>query len=377
MKYLILFLFIPVLSLRAQHPPVLSFQGQASGWIITNSASPLDATLGLRYLPQAHMQFSRETKRKIDAEAALNAASDFGTRFFDSTSINAYINPYRLWARYSGNQFEMRIGLQKINFGSANLLRPLMWFDQVDPRDPLQITKGVWGILGRYYFLNNANLWLWALYGNKQAKAWEIGNTSQHIPEMGGRFQLPVKQGEIALSYHFRQADSLRVDNLLYRNKSLPEHRFAVDGRWDAMVGICTEVVYLRKPGWAGDFSNQLMATLGLDYTVDTGNGLYLAAENMVVILGKNFLTSGNTMTITGMTISYPISVNLQLTGIVYGDWKNSRLYSFANFQLKMNHFSFFLMAFSNPEQVQLPQMRSGNQIFAGNGLQLLLVYNH
>ena len=68
--------------------------------------------------------------------------------------------------RYSSDQFELRLGLQKINFGSASMLRPLMWFDQMDPRDPLHLTDGVWGLLARYYFLNNANIWLWGLYGN-------------------------------------------------------------------------------------------------------------------------------------------------------------------------------------------------------------------
>ena len=30
--------------------------------------------------------------------------------------------------------------------------------EDIDPRDPLQLTNGVWGLLGRYYFMNNANL---------------------------------------------------------------------------------------------------------------------------------------------------------------------------------------------------------------------------
>lgn len=35
-----------------------------------------------------------------------------------------------------------------------------MRFDQVDPRDPLKLTDGVRGLLGRYCFLNNADIWL-------------------------------------------------------------------------------------------------------------------------------------------------------------------------------------------------------------------------
>ena len=96
------------------------------------------------------------------------------------------------------------------------MLRPLMWFDKIDPRDPLQLTDGVWGLLARYYFLNNANIWLWGLYGNEKPKTWEIGKTNQHYPEFGGRFQSPVPKGEAAVSYHFRMADTRGLDSICY-----------------------------------------------------------------------------------------------------------------------------------------------------------------
>merc|ERR1712127_1137306 len=104
------------------------------------------------------------------------------------------------------NQFELRVGLQKIDFGSASLLRPIQWFNQIDPRDPLQLTNGVYGVLGRYYFLNNANIWLWTLYGNEKTRGFDALETNKKVPEFGGRIQYPTKKGEIALSYHHRSA---------------------------------------------------------------------------------------------------------------------------------------------------------------------------
>ena len=68
----------------------------------------------------------------------------------DSTDFR--FKPYRLWLRYSTSHLEIRAGLQKINFGSSNILRPLMWFDKMDFRDPLMLTDGVYALLGRYYF---------------------------------------------------------------------------------------------------------------------------------------------------------------------------------------------------------------------------------
>jgi len=82
-----------------------------------------------------------------------------------------------------------------------------MWFDQIDSRDPLQLTDDVWGLQARYYFPNIANIWLWGLYGNNERRGWEAVPVSKNIPEFGGRVQLPIPSGEIALSYNHRVAE--------------------------------------------------------------------------------------------------------------------------------------------------------------------------
>ena len=140
----------------AQHRDSLIFGGQASVWINYNPDKKLSLHSGVRYIPQVNYAINNGN-RKLDFELSLNLNAGAGIRPFDSIKGNADVKPYRAWMRYSGKQFDLRLGLQKINFGSAQMLRPLMWFDQVDPRDPLQMTDGVWGLLGRYYFLNNPN----------------------------------------------------------------------------------------------------------------------------------------------------------------------------------------------------------------------------
>ena len=74
------------------------------------------------------------------------------------TFTESFISPYRIWVRYQIKNWEFRLGLQKIDFGSAQLLRPIQWFNQIDPRDPLGLTNGVNGLLVRRYFKNNSNL---------------------------------------------------------------------------------------------------------------------------------------------------------------------------------------------------------------------------
>ena len=88
----------------------------------------------------------------IDFEASANLYGTFAFHPFDEAHSDGGLKPYRLWTRYSSDQFELRLGLQKINFGSASMLRPLMWFDQMDPRDPLHLTDGVWASAGTLLF---------------------------------------------------------------------------------------------------------------------------------------------------------------------------------------------------------------------------------
>ena len=182
--------------------------GQVSISTNFNSNNPLPVIAGGRYIPALNYGIRLSNQKLIDFEASANIYGSFAFHPFDTSFADGNLKPYRLWARYSDDQFELRLGLQKINFGSASMLRPLMWFDQMDPRDPLQLTDGVWALLSRYYFLNNASIWLWGLYGNHDPRAWEMIPTNKSIPEFGGRIQIPVPRGEMAVSYNHRMADN-------------------------------------------------------------------------------------------------------------------------------------------------------------------------
>jgi hypothetical protein len=162
--------FLPI-STGAQD--TLRFSGQFSSWINASTGSELPLHGGVRYIPQLNIEMPFSETRLLDMEFSANIFGSTDLSPFDTISASGEIKPYRIWMRYTTDQFELRLGLQKLNFGSAYMLRPLMWFDQIDPRDPLQLTDGVWGLLARYYFLNNANLWLWGLYGNNEKRGWE------------------------------------------------------------------------------------------------------------------------------------------------------------------------------------------------------------
>ena len=132
------------------------YKGLVSVWLFDNFERSSDTQLGGRFIPEFSLSQGLSDSLTLDAELSLNG---YGTAELRSTAdiqMEGEVKPYRFWLRLSSSRFEARLGLQKINFGSATLLRPLMWFDSLDPRDPLQLTDGVYGLLLRYYFQNNA-----------------------------------------------------------------------------------------------------------------------------------------------------------------------------------------------------------------------------
>jgi hypothetical protein len=283
--------------------------------------------------------------------------------------------------RYSTDRMELRAGLQKINFGSAQMFRPLMWFDQIDPRDPLQLTDGVWGILFRYYFQNNTNLWLWGLYGNTNVKGFEITPVNKRYPEGGGRLQIPIPHGETGLSYHFRTTDA----NLLRQSDEpvgdgldrIGENRLGFDMRLDVMVGLWLEASWTKLNKDVGLFTNQEMATLGIDYTFDLGNGLTATFEQLLFSYDRQPFGLANINTFSGLSLSYPIGLLDNINAIAYYDRTNSDSYVFLNWKRQFNHLTFYLMGYWNPKMYVLPGQSVGNNRFAGKGLQVMLVWNH
>jgi hypothetical protein len=360
----------------SQENTTLSFRGQASVWTNINPDSDIPVRAGVRYIPQINLLVMEQGNHKIDIELSANITGNT-LLSLDNTEYYGNIKPYRAWLRYSTSQFEIRAGLQKINFGSAHLIRPLMWFDQMDPRDPLQLTDGVWGLLTRYYFTNNTNIWLWGLYGNEEPKTWEIGQTPPRSPEFGGRFQTPIPRGEAALSFHHRKSDIPGIWYLQEPDYHVPENRVGIDARWDVEIGLWTEAVWIRKSRDTGIFTHQQILNLGADYTFGLGNGLTVMAEHLFYTIDEKAFQLNNVSHFTGLSLVYPVSIFDNISTIIFYDWKQNNIYSFFNWQHQLNKLTLYLMAFWNPQTFRLPQQNETAQLFSGKGFQLMLVYNH
>ncbi|MBN2400757.1 MAG: hypothetical protein JXI33_10510, partial [Candidatus Aminicenantes bacterium] len=243
----------------------------------------------------------------------------------------------------------------------------------IDPRDPLQITAGVTGLLLRYYFKNNANIWLWGLYGNPDAKGWETQPTAAKTPEFGSRFQTPLFSGEAGLTLHQRRL-APGSDGSVFRPT---EKRFALDGKWDLGIGLWTEASFVHQDDPAAPFSWQRSIALGADYTFKLGNGLYLLAEQFLSQGAKSLCGDGHDgLSFTALLARYPLGLLDNLSAVLYYDWRQSQLFSFASWQRTYDNWQFHLMMFWNPRLTQPVQDLSKGSSFSGRGFQLMAVWN-
>ncbi len=357
------------------HAQTEEFHGQASAWVMGNPQDPPTTMMGLRYIPDFLAERNLGDGLSANVELSLNG---FATAAYSTAAPPLYdddLKLYRAWFRIGTDRFETRVGLQKINFGSALLFRPLMWFDRIDPRDPLQLTDGVYAILARYYLQNNANIWLWGLYGNNGTKGWEQIPTLKNSFEYGGRAQSPLWTGEIGLTYHHRRADEISIPG--EAAVIIPEDRIGLDGKWDIGIGLWFESALVRQETTVPQFVYQRLWTVGADYTFGVGNGLYTAMEYFKMENPAEPLSSADGLSFSGLSMNYPIGILDQVSAIVYRDWQNEQWYRIATWQRKYDDWSIYLLAFWNPENIRLYQSQGSGNAFAGKGLQVIVAFNH
>lgn len=344
----------------------IKFKGQASGWI-TLTEYP---QTGLRYMPELRISQSFNKNNLIDAEFSINA---FSYAIFDSIadfddSIKCKL--YRASLRYSMTQSEIRIGLQKINFGPAKILRSLMWFDRLDARDPLELTEGVYAGLLRYYFLNNTNVWVWGLLKNDNTKGIELIKTDKDVPEFGGRCQFPVLKGEGALTFNHRKVDTLDwFTKMGFPIENGVENRFAVDGDWDIGPGVWFESSAGETKINENNSLWQKFTTIGTDYTIGIGPGIHILCEHFIGVSGKKITESSENRNLSAVEVDFNLGILDRVNIIGYYDWMDKKFYSYLGFQRTYDNWSINALFFSSKKDV--------TQALSGNGMQFLIAYNH
>jgi hypothetical protein len=344
----------------------IEFMGQLSTW---HREAAFEGerrySSGIRYIPRLEILKDFGGGRIMDLEASLNAWAALGDAEDTSSEL------HRLKLRFATARTETRLGLQVINFGPAYILRPLRWFDRLDPRDALQLTDGVYALRFKYVAQNNANLWLWALYGNDELKGYETMRTAEEKPEFGGRVQSPLGPGELALTFHNR-----KVDPPFPLLPQLGESRFALDGRWDVKVGLWFESVLQRLNGPGISTSWIRTATVGADYTLGLGNGLHVLCEHMAasVTTDEPMLGPGRDTNVTAILLGYPAGYLDYFTAIGFYDWESDEYYQYFAWKRTWDTMVLDVSLFHYPASEALPGRSISS---AGTGLQIMMIFNH
>lgn len=356
--------FLVCLNLEASGKDSLNFQTQVSLFGLLNPTNAVLVNTGARIIPQLDYLRDFSDDRRISAEvsANVNLNADISP---SNLNIAGSMGLYRAWMRYSTQRNEIRAGLQQLNFGSASLLRPLQWFDGLNPTDPLRLTNGVWGILDRIYFENNSTLWLWGLYGNPDKRVWDLTGHSANLPEIGFRFQQPVPSGEIALSLNHRT-----VETELGVASRYQETKIGLDGKWDVGPGLWFEDSFTATSQASPLHAGWNSLTVGSDLTPEGLDGLSFTFEHM---LNTTYSTDAHYSNLSALSASWPINIFNRLSGIVLYSWEAKYWFRYLTWSVDFDRSSFYVIGFWNPN-LSTSVLSLGSGSFSKYGFQVMYV---
>jgi len=366
--YIRVFLFVLFISNTNIIAQIHDVKGQMWGSLLRGDDPPIGRSnyeQSWGYIPTVSYKKDLTNNNFMD----LEWAHKFGKIYAGDYSIGNLDSPYRLWFRYSSDRIEARLGLQKISFGPAVILRSLSWFDTIDIKDPTGQTDAVEAFRLRIFPSNSIGLWLWSI------------NNAQDTLSFGGRTELSINAGELGFTYHRDQ--SALPQNIgqspLYISSA--HQRIAFDYRYDGYVGFWIETAgILSKSQNNVDPNRFTLFTAGVDYTIPIGPGVLVMVENMNIREFSTVTDSSKTHNYTAFMASLPVNMLVQLMFISQVDWDNNSVYNFLRCGITYDRFSVNLILSSSPKRSDydiaeeyLPKTASG----FGIGAQIMLVYNH
>ena len=364
-KALFVVLLISNTNIAAQ---VYSLKGQMWGSLLRGNDPPIGRSNyeeSWGYIPTLSFERNLINNSVIDLEWAYK----IGKVYSGDYSIGTLDAPYRIWFRYSSDRIEARLGLQKISFGPAMILRSLSWFDTIDIKDPTGQTDAVEAFRLRIFPNNSIGLWLWSI------------NNDQDTLSFGGRTELSISAGELGFTYHTDQSTRPQSIGQSPAYISNAHQRIAFDYRYDGYIGFWLEAAGILSNSKSNIQPNRFtLFTAGADYTIPIGPGLLVMAENMNIREFSTVTDSIHTHNYTAFMASLPVNMLIQLMFITQVDWDNNNVYNFLRSSITYDHFSLNLILSSSPKRSDyditeeyLPRTVSG----FGTGIQFMLIYNH
>ena len=318
----------------------------------------------LGYIPTLSIFKNLSNERLIDIEWAHK----INRIYSDQALLSSYDKPYRWWIRYSTDKLEARLGLQKIAFGPAQILRPTSWFDTIDPRDPTGQTDGVEAFRLKYFPNNFLSLWTWVM------------DTGSEKYSYGVRTELSGNSGDWGFTIHQNKTEVINQLGLLPIIMSGSHSRIALDYRYDGLIGFWFEGASFFS---TNDLYN--IATIGADYTLPIYNGVLIMIETMQIngspknnIILDSIKNINETYSV--LMASVPIGLLHQVMAVAQLDWERSQSYYYLRWGITYDRFSLNFSLSANPKindyrqyQDYLPTNLSG----LGNVLGFTVIYNH
>jgi len=310
----------------------VSAQTALNGQLWVNLQNSNQQPVYLRYTPEIF----KEWTLPVPVKFAVNLSPQVSAVLMDKTWKTS-TDWHRYWLRITGEYWESRIGLQKINFGSARLLRTLQWFDAVDLRDPVPFTPGVLSLLLRGYTGGNHNFWGWIILADGKVKGTEIAATPKSKPEFGGRLQFTLPNISLGATCHFRSFEWLGSET--------QERKAAIDLSADWIVGLSLEAMYRENDQNLLLYPEiQRALTIGADYTFPLGNGLAglfeqnwqnfsSAGDGVIIPFPFSGFRADDPLSVSALQLSYPVDILNQVSLTGYHLWSTDETVYFLSLQ--------------------------------------------
>ena len=314
-----------------------------------------------RYQPDLSLTFWQKDFCKLDMQQIADFALQFNEQKSENNkdfNLDISAGMYRSWLRYSAEQYEIRLGLQQINFGTATIHRPLKWFDNIDPRDSRKKTDGVYALLGKKYFLNNANLWFWLLKPDDLKSENLFEYISENV-EIGGRIQYPFQYCEAGFSVHHSNSEVFES-----------ETKIGLDLRWDMAIGFWVESSLNIYNDRNDKFYSRLFM-LGGDYTLGIGNGIYCLMEHLYFSnMETELLEPADRSAATSLLLSYPLGLFDSVKSIISYNWLSEVESYYLSYNKSYNYLSIYLNLYLNPYSDEVSTIEGFDE---GKSIELML----
>jgi hypothetical protein len=85
----------------------------------------------------------------------------------------------------------------------------------------------------------------------------------------------------------------------------------------------------------------------------------------------------GYVVHLSGLNVSYPLSMLDQLRAIILHDWQGDGWYRYLGWQRTYDRWIFQVSAFWNPDRIVALGSQPMSGLIAGKGVQLTVVFNH